>query len=686
MTASEDNLPSNQSGNTNGGDDNEATHNAKPDVKSQSGVQDNVEEGSKQDPSSPSECSNKESSIQSVVQIKEEATGTVPSDEKNPPMSHPIGGKGSMEERNASSGNAVTMGTPSHTFGGGMTYPSPANYPIQGEGPHYSSHGEAQQMRGSPMGPMGSGVDAQQWRHYNPRDPHHPGVSGGGSYIPHSNNHGPQSPYHRNHYRHTMGSPAGRPAVGRGRMYGGFSPDYDSPSRYYETFHNMAGSGMGVTLGHGQRESYGMHPGTMSSPYHLHPMHDNVIHRSGARMGSPSGVAVPPNYSSPYANTTNERLKRPYEDVSPAHLASEKKKEEQVQREKERGEPMSTTSGAMEVVRHNGEKMDNASNVQSPFVETPEKDEKRQRVEQSIDVKTSSTESKYQTLVGTPSNQEISSSKGETSQQEPHAGSESAPTTDPRTSTFDIKHQASDRAGGLDAPGFYPEHGGTRAGGEVPFPSPEGLDVPYRGYARGRFEGAPGGGYYDEPPPSHGGYYPPPPPHAYPGYGPPPPPPSHGYYYDGTNDYYPGTEYDNAMYYNRMYGVPGPGYMHSDPHNVPPPPGMLRTHPRTPYGAPYGSFESPPKPYVTPDSRPFVASGQGANPHGMGWTPATNFPPRHPVEEGEYTKLVRSKTVRLTDRKKLQNKAWYDRFEDLKKYKEEHGDCMVPQKYPPNPR
>lgn len=47
--------------------------------------------------------------------------------------------------------------------------------------------------------------------------------------------------------------------------------------------------------------------------------------------------------------------------------------------------------------------------------------------------------------------------------------------------------------------------------------------------------------------------------------------------------------------------------------------------------------------------------------------------------------MLRSKGPRMTDRKKLQNKAWFDRFEELKKYKEDHGDCLVPQKYPPNP-
>ena len=28
---------------------------------------------------------------------------------------------------------------------------------------------------------------------------------------------------------------------------------------------------------------------------------------------------------------------------------------------------------------------------------------------------------------------------------------------------------------------------------------------------------------------------------------------------------------------------------------------------------------------------------------------------------------------------------WNDRFEELKAYKEEHGDCLVPRNYPPNP-
>lgn len=39
----------------------------------------------------------------------------------------------------------------------------------------------------------------------------------------------------------------------------------------------------------------------------------------------------------------------------------------------------------------------------------------------------------------------------------------------------------------------------------------------------------------------------------------------------------------------------------------------------------------------------------------------------------------------ISDRKQLQSQAWYDRFQELSEYKEKHGDCMVPQKYAPNP-
>jgi len=42
-------------------------------------------------------------------------------------------------------------------------------------------------------------------------------------------------------------------------------------------------------------------------------------------------------------------------------------------------------------------------------------------------------------------------------------------------------------------------------------------------------------------------------------------------------------------------------------------------------------------------------------------------------------------TRAMSDRKQMQSQAWYDRFRELTKYKENHGNCMVPQKYEPNP-
>eukprot|EP00559_Dactyliosolen_fragilissimus_P002589 CAMPEP_0184866516 /NCGR_PEP_ID=MMETSP0580-20130426/22723_1 /TAXON_ID=1118495 /ORGANISM="Dactyliosolen fragilissimus" /LENGTH=616 /DNA_ID=CAMNT_0027366247 /DNA_START=388 /DNA_END=2235 /DNA_ORIENTATION=- len=38
-----------------------------------------------------------------------------------------------------------------------------------------------------------------------------------------------------------------------------------------------------------------------------------------------------------------------------------------------------------------------------------------------------------------------------------------------------------------------------------------------------------------------------------------------------------------------------------------------------------------------------------------------------------------------SDKRRLYANAWFDRFEELKKYKDEHGNCCVPQKYEKNP-
>ncbi len=169
------------------------------------------------------------------------------------------------------------------------------------------------------------------------------------------------------------------------------------------------------------------------------------------------------------------------------------------------------------------------------------------------------------------------------------------------------------------------------------------------------------------------------------------PPPPHAMYYNSNNGQMDANahgqhsgmspqEYDRSIHYN-LYNVAPcgetssatmpPGHSHGHPHVHP------HMHSNTPYAAAQSLDQQPLKAYVTPDTRRMTSHGvqSSSNP--------SNSISR---EEGEYTKLLRSKGERLTDRKKLQNKAWLDRFEELKLYKEEHGDCMVPQKYAPNPR
>jgi len=258
------------------------------------------------------------------------------------------------------------------------------------------------------------------------------------------------------------------------------------------------------------------------------------------------------------------------------------------------------------------------------------------------------------------------------------------------------------------APNFTGSAGsahGIKGGTSMPMSSPEMYD-PYYSGASGVAPGGPmpGGGHYGHAParhghwqhgsgstPAHSGYSDhsghPPTPHG-------PPPQGHGpthqpgMYYDNMGEMdasahgYPhgmsSQEYDRGMYYNNSYGA-GPGAGAPVGHN-----GHGHVHPHTPY-APAQTLEQSHKTYVTPEAR----SHGSPHVHGMGSpSPQMERSPHFGVgmEEGDYTKLLRSKGARLTDRKKLQNKAWFDRFEELKTYKEEHCDCLVPQKYPPSPR
>ena len=85
-------------------------------------------------------------------------------------------------------------------------------------------------------------------------------------------------------------------------------------------------------------------------------------------------------------------------------------------------------------------------------------------------------------------------------------------------------------------------------------------------------------------------------------------------------------------------------------------------------------------------------SGSGTNNHDSNNSTSKAMPPLSlspsmatPAAASSASTTTSTKKT-TTDRKQLQSKAWYERFEDLKDYKKKHGDCLVPQKYPPNPR
>lgn len=633
---------------------------------------------------------------------------------------HPAARMNAAQDTSRDGGaQAASNETPTHNhFRRGMGYPSPASQPVH-HGSYYPHYGGEPpiSMRESPMGPTpGSGPDDQQWRHYNPRDhPYYPTsahASDGYGHVSHTYPplNGPNSPFdppprHHHNTRYIMGSPLGHPdAMGRGgSMHGGYTPDYGSPSKYYETIHNMGGSGVrGTPRGHGGQ--YGMHHGTMmnNSPYHPGGPNSAMLYRGGGATmngSSPPGVNIAPHYSPPN-HASKEKQKRPYEDMQPRNQNGDDRTAMSVRKEESSQRDVTAEKFSQSP----------AVDAAATTVETPEKEAKRQRVTKKQDDSMPTSDLRHSETMTTVPEEEVnevmkaSVVSNEASREKmmvpPQSGpSRSYPGHNAGMAKSDVMdrnsfpqnhHERGVYFSDSAAPCYYGENGPMRAGtggakSGPPFSSPEGYNAPYGGYGRGGPDAPPGAGYYDPPPShpssaSHRGYppYGPPPPHVYPGYG-PPPPMSQGYYYEGMNDYYPGPDYDGNMYYNRMYGGPppptGPGF-HGDP----------RSHPRTPYGVQY-PMESPQKPYVTPDSRTHIyGSGQGPSPPGMASPPEVGLTQqRAGVEEGEYTKLLRSKSARLTDRKKLQNQAWLDRFEELKKYKEEHGDCQVPQKYLPNP-
>ena len=85
--------------------------------------------------------------------------------------------------------------------------------------------------------------------------------------------------------------------------------------------------------------------------------------------------------------------------------------------------------------------------------------------------------------------------------------------------------------------------------------------------------------------------------------------------------------------------------------------------------------------YVASASAPLHASGDGGRQSSVGAT-LTRFDP-----DPEMEKKPRAMNALATNRKpRKKNSKWLATLEELKKYKEEHGDCIVPRGYSLNPK
>jgi len=606
---------------------------------------------------------------------------------------------------------AAKMGTPTNyhyeAHSHAHPYQSPNAHSFQRGGPYHAASGNPN-MNGNgnqllPPGPPGP--DHQQWQYYNPRDPPY--------YHGHSHGHGPP-PHH-------MQGPTYHPPPPPPSYHGYDSaPPMNSSPRGYHSPHRHDHGHMGPPRGppmHGYNPNYGPPSGGAYYDHYNHHGHYESMRpptpqgadkspRPG-EMGSPRDARMPPTETmagqkrshdetaavAAQRSSMNDSMKdagfgpggTQVENEGP----SDPSPEERV-KQMDKGDPSPERSGSSAVrtseIKNSLDKDDHSG------INAEENNGKSEKQCTEGNSGTTYAANVLPSSKANDTNENVAQSKQMTDQNDSNANSmpppanispqkemgaptshvHGTPSSMPPPPTANSTPMHSHGAGhpADPSPQGYPGSHSAPRGPPHPMTSPGGYD-PYYGSPsedpyHGNYQYGPPNSHHAHPYPPHGAHHPYPPPHG-------PPPPHQAYYYDGTNDmnahhHHPhGPDYEREMYYNSHLSAPPP-----------------RHHPQTPYAPPH-STDTSQRAYVTPESHP----------HGSPNAPSTNemecvhserSPKQTKSEEGEYTKLLRSKGERMTDRKKLQNKAWFDRFNELKVYKDAFGDCLVPQKYHPSAR
>lgn len=604
------------------------------------------------------------------------------------PVSQNQGSNAATGPVNANPASTETPRQPSHDS---YPYHSP-NARSSHRGPYYPPSGNTNMDGNSYYPPSGPpGLEHQQWQHYNPRDP---------PYYPGHGHHGPPPPPHMQgstyhppppptYHGYDNGPPPPPPPMGSphgmhrsphryghmGPPSGSYNPHYGPPGGYYDNYNR---GHYGDTNHQSQLGGSGMY--------------------AGGEMGSPSNAQV-----------TIAGQKRPHDETVTARRTPVMEGHDNREREVSQGnferQSVQTSDLQDEGMNSGAARKAESFQEENGATSTPERSSKKQHVEGNVDSANAVSISPFMRAfikakndIGTKQRVELQNDQGaaktnmpppdmspvkEDQMQSVSSHVRGAPSSIPHPPTNAQGSGNSDTPSSIHPPQNanstpmnphgtvhprdpnyqgYPTVAYQASGGDHhPMSSPRGYDAYY-----GSPQEAPYYGQYQQGP---GGYHPPPP---YPGHGAHHGyPPNQGYYYGGPNEmemhHNPqGPDRDRDGYYNN--------------HNTGPPPPH---HPQTPY-APTQSIETSQRPqYVTPESHPLTPNSGSPNAAGRNTQDQNSI---SKTEEGDYTKMLRSKGERVTDRKKLQNKAWFDRFEELKSYKMEYGDCLVPQKFLPNPR